>query len=90
MTMLKVTTTITTRVTTMITTTTRTVAELDSKMQYFAAMHDCSCLFFLKFMGIFKVIKMITVKTTTMTRRVTIMTTRITKTLSFTVFNIYS
>ena len=43
MTMIKV-TTITTRVTTMITTTTRTLAELDSKMQYFAAMHDCSCL----------------------------------------------
>ena len=41
--MIKV-TTITTRVTTIITTT-RTLAELDSKMQYFAAMHDCSCLF---------------------------------------------
>ena len=44
MTMINV-TTITTRVTTMITTTTRTLAELDCKMQYFAAMHDCSCLF---------------------------------------------
>ena len=51
MTMLKVTTTITTRVTTMITTTTRTVAELDSKMQYFAAMRDCSCLFLSAFSG---------------------------------------
>ena len=46
MTMIKVTTTtMTTRVTTMITTTTKTLAELFSKMQYFAAMHDCSCLF---------------------------------------------
>ena len=42
--MIKVTTT---RVTTMITTTMKTIAELDSKMQYFAAMHDCSCLFIL-------------------------------------------
>ena len=44
MTMIKVTTTtMTTRATTMITTTNK-LAELDSKMQYFAAMHDCSCL----------------------------------------------
>ena len=49
MTMIKVTTTtMTTRVTTMITTTTKTLAELDSKMQYFAALHDCSCLLFQK------------------------------------------
>ncbi len=55
MTMIKVTTTtMTTRVrtttmtiivTTIITTTTETLAELDSKMQYFAAMHNCSRLF---------------------------------------------
>ena len=40
--MIKVTTaTMTTRVTTMIRTTTKTIAELDSKVQYFAAMHAC-------------------------------------------------
>ena len=45
-TMIKVTTTtMATKVTTMITTTTKILAELDCKMQYFAAMHDCSCLF---------------------------------------------
>ena len=47
--MIKVTTTtaMTTGVTTMITTTTKTLAELDSKIQYFATMHDCSCLLML-------------------------------------------
>ena len=58
MTMIKVTTTImTTSVTTMITTTTKTLV---SKIQYFAAMHDCSCLFktnFYIFKAIFKNLK---------------------------------
>ena len=35
----------TTRVTTMITTTKKTLNEFDSKMQYFVALHVCSCLF---------------------------------------------
>ena len=45
-TMIKVTTTMTTRVTIIIIT--KTLAKLDSKMQYFPAMHNCSCLFFTK------------------------------------------
>ena len=36
-----ITTTMTTRVTRMKTTTKLTLADLDCKMQYFAAMHDC-------------------------------------------------
>ena len=45
MNMTKVTTkAMTTKVTTMITTTIKRLAELNSKMQYFAAMHDCSTL----------------------------------------------
>ena len=42
--MIKATTTMTARVTAIITTTTKTLSELDSKMQDFAAMNDCSCL----------------------------------------------
>ena len=40
-------TTMTTKVTTMITTTKKTLAELNSKMQYFAAMHECSTLVYI-------------------------------------------